>query len=70
LLGDTDSVGIILGVRDGPIDSEGFPLDSVVGLRLVLGSMLGLSLGPMIDAEEGSMDIDGIDEGLIDGPIL
>eukprot|EP00978_Attheya_sp_CCMP212_P026021 scaffold84833_cov99-Attheya_sp.AAC.2 len=47
---------------DGPIDSDGSSLGSVVGVRLTLGPMLG--------AEEGSTDIDGEDEGLIDGPIL
>eukprot|EP00978_Attheya_sp_CCMP212_P030311 scaffold111021_cov33-Attheya_sp.AAC.2 len=62
MLGDTDCVGTILGVRDGPIDSDGNPLVSVVGV--------GLSLGPMLGAEEGSMDIDGVDDGLVDGPIL
>jgi hypothetical protein len=31
-LGDTDSVGTILGLRDGPIDSEGKSLGSVVGI--------------------------------------
>eukprot|EP00978_Attheya_sp_CCMP212_P046398 scaffold390585_cov47-Attheya_sp.AAC.1 len=46
---------------DGPIDSDGSSLGSVVGVRLTLGPMLG--------AEEGSTDIDGVDEGLIDGPV-
>jgi hypothetical protein len=27
-------------------------------------------LGTMLGVEEGSSDIDGIDDGLIDGPIL
>eukprot|EP00978_Attheya_sp_CCMP212_P035150 scaffold151258_cov69-Attheya_sp.AAC.2 len=51
MLGDTDCVG--------PIDSYDNPLDSVVGV--------GLSLGPMLGAEEGSMDIDGVYEGTILG---
>mmetsp|Transcript_25427 Transcript_25427/g.46072 ORF Transcript_25427/g.46072 Transcript_25427/m.46072 type:complete len:90 (-) Transcript_25427:43-312(-) len=54
-LGDTDCVGMILGVRDGPIDSDGNSLGSVVGVRLPLGPMLG--------AEKGSTDIDGVNEG-------
>jgi hypothetical protein len=59
---DTVTVGNILDFKDGAIDSDGNPLCSVVGVRL--------SLGPMLGTEEGSVDIDGVDEGLIDSPIL
>eukprot|EP00978_Attheya_sp_CCMP212_P027204 scaffold90936_cov89-Attheya_sp.AAC.4 len=44
----------ILDFNDGAIDSDGNPLGSVVGVRL--------SIGPMLDTEEGSADIDGVDE--------
>eukprot|EP00978_Attheya_sp_CCMP212_P013487 scaffold33915_cov72-Attheya_sp.AAC.3 len=63
-LDECDTVGNILDVKDGAMDSDGNPLGSVVGVGLLL------LLGPMLGAEEGSMDIDGTDEGLIDGPIL
>eukprot|EP00978_Attheya_sp_CCMP212_P026710 scaffold88369_cov72-Attheya_sp.AAC.6 len=62
-LGYTDCVGTILDlIRDGLIDSEGKTLGSVVGMRLMLG--------PMLAIDAGSTDIDGVEEGLIDGPIL
>eukprot|EP00978_Attheya_sp_CCMP212_P036660 scaffold167997_cov102-Attheya_sp.AAC.1 len=44
---------------DGPTDSDGKSLGSVVGVRLALGPMLG--------TEAGSPDSDGIDEGKILG---
>ena len=62
LLGATESVGTILGLMDGPTDTDGNSLGSVVGVRLTLGPMLG--------TEEGSTDIDGVDEAFIDGPIV
>eukprot|EP00978_Attheya_sp_CCMP212_P001343 scaffold2820_cov77-Attheya_sp.AAC.3 len=46
-------------MEDGRIDSDGNPLVSVVGV--------GLSLGPMLGAEEGSTNIDGVDDGTILG---
>eukprot|EP00978_Attheya_sp_CCMP212_P028306 scaffold97407_cov39-Attheya_sp.AAC.1 len=47
---------------DGPTDTYGNSLNSAVSVRLMLGPMLG--------TEEGSTDIDGVDEGLINGPGL
>eukprot|EP00978_Attheya_sp_CCMP212_P026022 scaffold84833_cov99-Attheya_sp.AAC.3 len=52
----------MLDLRDGTTDIDGNSLGSVVGGRLTLGPMLG--------AEEGSTDIDGVDECFIDGPIV
>eukprot|EP00978_Attheya_sp_CCMP212_P011639 scaffold28836_cov67-Attheya_sp.AAC.5 len=46
---------------DGPIDPDGNSLGAVVGVRLILGPMLGV--------DTGSTEIDGVDEGLIDGTI-
>eukprot|EP00978_Attheya_sp_CCMP212_P016135 scaffold41995_cov78-Attheya_sp.AAC.3 len=54
--------GNILDFKDGAIDSDGNPLGSVVGV--------GLSLGPLLGTKEGSTDIEGVDDGLVDGPIL
>eukprot|EP00978_Attheya_sp_CCMP212_P006457 scaffold14772_cov73-Attheya_sp.AAC.2 len=67
--------GVVLGSTLGDIEFEGETLGSKDGYTLSLdklGSVVGilLSLGPMLGAEGGSMDIDVVDEGLFDGPIL
>eukprot|EP00978_Attheya_sp_CCMP212_P023767 scaffold73513_cov82-Attheya_sp.AAC.1 len=67
--------GVVLGSTLGDIEFEGETLGSKDGYTLLLdklGPVVGvlLSLGPMLGAEDGSMDIDVVDEGLFDGPIL
>eukprot|EP00978_Attheya_sp_CCMP212_P031021 scaffold115917_cov41-Attheya_sp.AAC.1 len=46
---------MILGGRDGPIDSDGSSLGSAVGVRLTIGPMLGNILG----LKDGSIDSEG-----------
>ena len=48
-------MGAILGLNDGPIDLDGNAVGTLVGVRLILGSVLGVV--------EGSTDNDGVDEG-------
>jgi hypothetical protein len=61
-LGESDTVGSKLPIKDGLIDADGIALISVVGEILSLGPMLGL--------ETGSNESDGCNEGLLDWIVL
>jgi hypothetical protein len=52
-------VGNTLGIKDGSIDAEGKLLGSNVGVRLLVGPMLGVAAG--------STEVDGFIEGVPDG---